>query len=200
MNFSLGAILAKEKFGGVSPWMTTKRQFLPLWLAVILALVVGCGTVGCTTVPETQAARVVQVVSGQTLTVQMLDHPADLQTVRLVGLDAPDLRQTPWGTAAQDYLRRQLDGKTVGLEFDMEPMDPHGRLLAYVWQDGQLVNEALLSQGWGLAIARTPNLRYEQRLHHAQIVARALGRGIWNPEHPLRQTPSDFRRSLSDAS
>lgn len=170
------------------------------WLSMILALVVGGATVGCAAMPETQPAQVVQVVSGQTLTVQMLDRPADLQTVRLVGLDAPDPRQVPWGDGAQAYLRRQLEGKTVELEFDMEAIDSYGRLLAYVWQDGQMINEALLSQGWGLAIARPPNLRYEQRLHHAQIVARALGRGIWNPEHPLRQTPSDFRRSLPDAS
>lgn len=179
--------------------MKTRKQLRMRWLALVLVVLSWTG-VACAAEPATHPAQVVRVVSGQTLEVLLPNGPAEPQTVRLLGLDAPDLRQEPWGEAAQAYLAEWLEGQTVGLEPGVEPADSYGRQLAYVWQDGQLVNERMIAQGWGLAIARAPNLRYDDRFQQAQMVARALGRGIWNPDQPLRQTPTEFRQSLPDAS
>jgi micrococcal nuclease len=137
---------------------------------------------------------VVRVVSGQTIEVQVAAESPPI-TVRLLGLDAPDIQQVPWGEQATQFLRLWLEGQQVRLESDVEERDRFGRQLAYVWFDQQLVNEQLILAGWALSIARSPNLRYDPRLQHAQAVARTLHRGIWNHDDPLRQSPSDFRRS-----
>jgi micrococcal nuclease len=80
------------------------------------------------------------------------------------------------------------------LEFDVEAKDKSGRTLAYVWKNGDLLNEKLVQQGYALFVPRSPNYKYDKRLERAQEWARLMGQGIWNPEKPLRQTPAEFRR------
>jgi len=122
--------------------------------------------------------------------------------VRLIGIEAPDLRQQPWGTAAKTRIE-QLIGETRGqqlilqsvlLEPDVQTKDSFGRWLAYVWHDGVMLNEQLIKEGYVLATPRSPNNKYNERLIRAQEYARIMGYGIWNPEQPLRLTPAEFRR------
>jgi micrococcal nuclease len=114
--------------------------------------------------------------------------------VRLIGLDAPAINQIPWGYAAREYLQELAGEQTLRLEFDRQREDQYQRWLAYAWRDGMLINEQLLQQGHAIAVSRYPNTKYQQRFTHAREEARLLGRGIWNPEQPMRQTPAEFRR------
>lgn len=141
--------------------------------------------------------KLARVVSGQTLEVLgMGEQPNFVSQVRLIGLDAPDLNQRPWGYAAKELLEKLIgDGeKTITLEFDLETKDRFGRNLAYVWKDQVFLNEQILKQGYALFVGRSPNYKYDQRLENAQHWARIMGEGIWNPENPMRQTPGEFRR------
>ncbi|HLO84332.1 MAG TPA: thermonuclease family protein [Nostocaceae cyanobacterium] len=141
--------------------------------------------------------KVARVVSGHTLEVLGLsEQPNLVLPVRLIGIDAPDLRQRPWGEKAKDVLEGLIGGaeKTVLLEFDIENKDKIGRTLAYVWKDKQLLNEEVVKQGYALFVARSPNHKYDDRLEKSQQWARIMGQGIWNPEKPMRLTPADFRR------
>lgn len=138
--------------------------------------------------------KVARVVSGQTLEVTGIgDQPALISQVRLIGIDAPDLRQNPWGEEAKTNLEQMISNKPVWLEFDVQDKDDFGRYLSYVWLDGVLLNEELIEQGYGLAVARSPNQKYEQQFFRAQESARLIGQGIWNPEKPMRLTPTEFR-------
>jgi micrococcal nuclease len=114
--------------------------------------------------------------------------------VRLVGIDAPDLQQQPWGRAAKERLEAMIGGQPVLIEFDVQDKDAFGRRLAYVWQEGVLLNERLVAQGYVLSVPRAPNHKHDQRLSRAQEWARLMGQGIWNPEKPMRLTPAEFRR------
>ncbi|MEA5567707.1 MULTISPECIES: thermonuclease family protein [unclassified Anabaena] len=141
--------------------------------------------------------RVARVVSGQTLeVVGMAEQPTLISQVRLVGVDAPDLRQYPWGDQSKELVEKLVGDleKPVTLEFDIEAKDKIGRTIAYVWKDNQLLNEQVVKQGYALFVARSPNQKYNQRLERAQQWARIMGKGIWNPEKPMRQTPAEFRR------
>jgi micrococcal nuclease len=141
--------------------------------------------------------RVARVVSGQTLeVVGMAEQPNLISQVRLVGVDAPDLRQYPWGEQSKEFLEKLVGDltKPVKLEFDIEAKDKIGRTLAYVWKDNQLLNEQVIKQGYALFVERSPNQKHNQRLERAQQWARIMGKGIWNPEKPMRQTPAEFRR------
>ncbi|MGB3615969.1 MAG: thermonuclease family protein [Elainellaceae cyanobacterium] len=131
-----------------------------------------------------------RVVSGQTVEV-LSGKRSQMAQVRLAGLTAPDLKQSPWGLQAKQVLEDWLLQQPVTLE--ISHTDTYGRQLAYVWLDDRMINEALLVEGYAMAY---PDLgsKHTQVLTHAQHQARLLGRGIWNPEAPMRQTPVEFRQ------
>lgn len=167
------------------------KKFLRL-LPLLPLLLQGCQS---KTTPQGLQVNVVQVVSGQTLEVTGIgEQPAKATRVRLQGIDAPDLQQQPWGRAAKKRLEALIGGEPVLVEFDVQDKDTFGRRLAYIWQDGMLLNELLVADGYVLSVPRSPNHKYDRRLSRAQESARLMGQGIWNPEKPMRSTPTEFRR------
>lgn len=172
------------------------RINIVLTLACFLILLIGCQ-------PQKKAesilpiqVKVVRVVSGQSFEVLgMGDQPNLVSQVRLVGIDAPDLRQRPWGDKSKELLEAIIANQPVMLEFDVEAKDRTGRTLAYVWKDGVLLNEQLIKDGYGLFVARSPNHKYDLKLERAQQWARLMGLGIWDSDKPMRQSPSEFRRA-----
>lgn len=170
-------------------WLPRKRGCL--YLFVLLVLLAGCGN---PQLPQGKVATLGRVVSGQTIEVLLGDRNPPIRTrVRLLGIQAPDLRQDPWGEEAKRALETLLPNKTsILLELESEEKDRYDRLWAYVWHDGKSIQEELLRQG---VVMNQPvdNPRYEERLHNAREYARLLGLGIWNPENPLQETPSEFR-------
>lgn len=147
---------------------------------------------GCQSSPPMgKTVRVVKIVSGNTLEVATDHSPA--QRVRLIGISAPSEEQEPWGMEAKQYLQERLHQEAVTLALDGETEDRYGRILAYVWHEGELMNEKLVKEGYALAEERFPNTQYSQRLQYAEQRARMLGLGIWNPENPMRLSPSEFR-------
>jgi micrococcal nuclease len=147
-----------------------------------------------------------QVVSGQTLDVLNTNQqPPLIERVRLIGIEAPDLKQHPWGATAKNRFEKmitkitgqQLVLQPVFLEPDVQEKDSSGRWLAYVWHDNVLLNEQLVKEGYVLAAPRSPNNKYDSRIARAQEYARIMGYGIWNPDQPMRLTPAEFRRQNS---
>lgn len=164
------------------------RKYLPLLLLLVL-LLQSCQPVNK---PKGLEVKVTRVVSGQTLEVTSSEQK--MLRVRLIGIDAPDLQQQPWGEAAKERLEAIALNQFVLLEFDVQDQDTFGRRIAYVWQDSVLLNEKLVAEGYVLILRRSPNNKYDQRLERAQEWARLMGRGIWNPQKPMRLTPAQFRR------
>jgi micrococcal nuclease len=170
---------------------------LTMFVSRLLAIALCLLLISCqkTEVPQGIMVKVERAISGQTIEVIItVDNISLLQQIRPIGIEAPDLKQEPWGRQAQQKLEQLIGGKQVLLESDVEETDRFGRKLAYLWQDKVLLNELLVKEGYVLAVARSPNTKYQQRLASAQEWARLMGRGIWNPEQPLRQTPAEFRQ------
>lgn len=169
--------------------LNISRSFLFWLIAIALSLVLwSCQT----TTPTGKNATIRRVISGNSLEVLISgQNTPQAQTVRLRGVDAPRLQQEPWGEAAKAYLESVLPPQTpVLLEIDETQRDRYNRLWAYVWHEGELIDEKILKQGWALARTISPASPYQTRLNRAQDYARILGYGIWNPQQPLRQTPS----------
>src|SRR5512134_3237519 len=64
--------------------------------------------------------------------------------IRLIGIDAPELAQRPWGKKAKKYLEELVAASKweVDIAYDVERHDKHDRVLAYLWsRHGKLVNE-----------------------------------------------------------
>jgi micrococcal nuclease len=83
--------------------------------------------------------------------------------------------------------------KEVRLRFDDEHRDGDGRLLAYVFDGDQFVNETLVREGLAYVRLTTAGQRFGQRLLAAQAEARKKGRGIWAKRSPSRESsyPAD---------
>lgn len=152
----------------------------------------------------TTAATVTRVVSGQAIEVT-LDNPLDNrrdnqgETIRLAGIDAPDLRQSPWGLASQQALARQIEGRRIDLEWEQvdesgQPQrDRFDRLYASVWFEGELMQAELLRSGWGLVQDTERESSHVSTLRAAEAEARSLDRGLWSAASALRQHPTEFR-------
>lgn len=143
--------------------------------------------------PRLDGVRVIRVNDGDTITVlEGRRH----RKVRMVGIDAPELGQRPWGERARAHLERLMAGSgwTVTLEHDMDPVDKYGRTLAYVWTaDGRLANEEMLRSGNAVLFTFPPNVRHVDRLTEAQKEARQSRNGVWK-RGGLGERPSDWRR------
>ncbi|HSG80852.1 MAG TPA: thermonuclease family protein, partial [Gemmatimonadota bacterium] len=105
-------------------------------------------------VGETSSCVVRRIVDGDTFECQ------GLGSIRLIGMDTPELSQTPYGGLAADALATMAsEGSRVEIELDLEQRDRYDRLLAHVWADGVLVNWWLVRQGWAVVYTVPPNVQ-----------------------------------------
>ena len=140
-----------------------------------------------------------RVVSGQTVEATVVSNPnMTVQRVRLLGMSAPLKEQSPWGDRARQRLSGLIKEQKVILEFDVKQKDNSDRLLAYIWKDNLLVNQYLVAEGLAIADSYSPNVKYDARISRAQTKARLQELGIWDTQNPLRLSPRDFRRQLSN--
>jgi micrococcal nuclease len=158
-----------------------------------LLLLAACGGSG---EPEERTGRVARVSDGDTIRL------ADGTRVRLVQIDAPEVRPPECYGAAADRIVRELipPDTAVRLEFDsdLDRVDRFGRSLAYVFEGEVNVNVELVRRG-----AAAPYFfggdrgRYADELLKAARRARAERRGLWaacpgtrlNPDRALASVP-----------
>lgn len=97
-------------------------------------------------------ATVTRHVDGDTFKVTIADPPSGMrtsETVRLMGIDTPEMDE-PLGAEALDHVRRRVGDGSVYLAFDFQRRDRFGRLLAFVylpegtWPKGTLLNAELI--------------------------------------------------------
>jgi micrococcal nuclease len=142
---------------------------------------------------KTEYVRVVEVNDGDTITVILEGRK---ERVRLIGIDAPELHQRPWGQRAKRHLQEMLNASqwTVSLEFDIEKRDQYGRLLGYIWtSDRWLINVRMLKDGYAMLFTVPPNIRYVDKFKKAQDEARGKSLGIWG-KRGLKETPREYRK------
>uniref|UniRef100_UPI00286B98BE thermonuclease family protein n=1 Tax=Chamaesiphon sp. OTE_20_metabat_361 TaxID=2964689 RepID=UPI00286B98BE len=170
------------------------------WQLVGLCLLGGCQTAP----PSYPTVQVSRTISGNSIEwVDKSQQPPMLQQGRLIGIDAPDLGQEPWGKQAKQRLEELIGtaGKgSVSIELDGAEADKYGRKYVYLWKDGRLLNQELIEDGYVLAITRSGatgnarGIKYRDRFIQGSQYARIMGVGIWNPERPMRMSPSQFRK------
>jgi micrococcal nuclease len=130
--------------------------------------------VRCTDVSAMQQARVLRIVDGDTLHVELGGRD---ETVRLYGINAPEVGQ-PCAAEATARLRR-LAGREVRLRPDERERDRYGRLLRYVYTtQGLSVDAALVDEG--LAAAWRTDGALRGAIGSIEDAARTSGAGcLW---------------------
>ncbi len=118
---------------------------------------------GATETAPNYKTTVLRVVDGDTIVVK---YNGAEEKVRLIGVDTPESvhpdssRNTDAGFAASEFTNVYLTGQEVELEFDVQQRDQYGRLLAYVYLDGEMFNEKLLRTGYANLATYPPNVKY----------------------------------------
>lgn len=143
-----------------------------------------------------ESAIVMSVTDGDTIVVRL---NMKRERVRLIGIDAPesslnkkarrDARRSgadinimvTQGRRAKSFVKSIVKkGDTVHLEFDVERRDRYHRLLAYVYlDDGRMLNETIVREGYALVYTFPPNVRHLAQFRKAYRHARSSGAGLW---------------------
>lgn len=150
-------------------------------------------------------AEVIQVLDGDSIKIRR-EGKREMEIVSLIGIEAPEIShresagQEPFGTLSQQYLSVAITRKVVRIEQDVQTTSPSGQTLGYIWLGDRLLNEEMVKQGLALLATAPPNVKYVERFQQAQTVAREAKKGIWNPDNPLTQSPSDFRAGKREVS
>ena len=107
--------------------------------------------------------KVIRVVDGDTF---KINYNGKEESVRLIGIDTPESvhpdasKNVVEGKSASDYAKNLLEGKDITLEFDVQERDHYGRLLAYAYFGGTMVNKLLLQEGYAQVSTYPPNIKY----------------------------------------
>lgn len=110
--------------------------------------------------------------------------------VRLHCIDAPEIKQAPWGKLSRDYLKQRAP---VGAAVELVSMtrDKYGRTVGVILLDGVNLNLNQVQAGWAAAY---PKYCAEPVFYQAQENAQAHRRGIWQQDGE-QQRPWDWRKS-----
>lgn len=164
----------------------------PLLLLIFLAVFL-CPLHNSPAAPPLNEARVIAVNDGDTVTILM---NGKRYRTRLIGIDAPEMGQEPWGRNARRHLRKMLkdSGWRVLVETDIEQFDKYNRLLVYLWTGNHtMVNEQMLLDGHAVLFTFPPNSKYADRFRKAQRSARDGKKGLWGPEG-LEEHPREYKK------
>ena len=151
-----------------------------------------------TPTPTSRSARIVRVVDGDTLRVQL--STGRQITVRLIGIDTPETKRPGvgvecGGAAASAYMGRIAlqhgRGRPVTLVSDASQAatDRYGRTLAYVEADGKGdLGRLMVRSGWASVYVFADPFARLGRYQAAGSQAEAQRAGVWNRCH------GDFHR------
>lgn len=131
--------------------------------------------------------EVTSVIDGDTI---KIIYGGEEISVRYLLIDTPETNhprfgEQPFGKEATDENRKLLESGDVTIEFDAgDRFDDYGRLLAYIFVDGESVQEHLLESGLArVAYVFPPNTRYLDEFETAEQRATELGTGVWEFEN-----------------
>ncbi|TWT28008.1 thermonuclease family protein [Planomicrobium sp. CPCC 101110] len=158
------------------------------WMLCLL-LMAGCGLIDSTdTSGSTDQidVEVTSVIDGDTIKIM---YEGKEETVRYLLIDTPEtnhptLGEQPLGKEATKENKRIIESGDVSIEFDVGArFDDYGRLLAYIYVDGESVQEQMLQSGLArVAYVYPPNTRYVDEFEKAEQRARVAATGIWEFE------------------
>lgn len=121
------------------------------------------------------------------------------ETYRFLLIDTPETKhprvgKQPFGQEASDRTAELLNNaKNIEIEFDIgQKEDKYNRKLAYIYVDGEMLNNILVKEGLAkVAYVYPPNTRYLETLESSQEQAKAEKMGIWSLDSAFKEDNED---------
>lgn len=134
-----------------------------------------------------QAVTVVNVIDGDTYT---LDADGEEIKARLIGVDTPESvapdeyhkDNTQEGEDVSAIVKEKIPvGSTLYMEYDVSETDTYGRHLVYLYfENGTMVQDWLLSNGYANVATYPPNVKYSERFKELAHKAAENKVGLWD--------------------
>lgn len=134
-----------------------------------------------------QAVTVVSVIDGDTY---MLDADGEEIKARLIGVDTPESvapdeyhkDNTQEGKDVSTIVKEKIPvGSTLYMEYDVSETDKYGRHLVYLYfENGTMVQDWLLSNGYANVATYPPNVKYSERFKELAHKAAENEVGLWD--------------------
>lgn len=133
-------------------------------------------------------------------------------TVRMLAVDTPEsVHPTKgveyYGKEASEYTCNKVkNAKKLELEYDdnSDKEDKYGRLLAWVFVDGKLLQEELIKNGYAKVAYLYDDYKYTEKLESVQEKASAKNIGVWDSqaleEYNKKNNVEKVSNNISDAS
>ena len=111
------------------------------------------------------------------------------ETVRFIAIDTPETKHPqkgvePFGQEASDFTCNSLKS-AAEIKLEYEPSnetDKYGRLIAWIFIDGQLLQEQLIQEGYAKVAYLYGDYKYTSQLEDAEAIAKQNQIGIWSLE------------------
>ena len=133
---------------------------------------------------DKETVTLTKTVDGDTIKVI---YEGKEETVRYLLVDTPESKDPgscvqPFAEDATNRNKQLVNSGKLTLEFDNgDKKDRYGRLLAYVFVDGNSVQETLLKEGYAqVAYIYEPEYKYLNSYESAENVAESQGLNIWS--------------------
>lgn len=184
-----------------------------------LCLVFACVTGGMLAISKAFAAAetdfygtVMRIVDGDTIHFKNVNarKNAPNMKIRMVGIDTPETHlesdrgtqsQGYWGEAATEALERMLPVGSPAHVVSFE-LDKYGRVLGRVYSGERDINLKMVQLGWASPYFICSGPTCDRQFFERESVeeyfaacerAREEGRGIYDPDRPLKEMPFEFR-------
>ncbi|WP_422123703.1 thermonuclease family protein [Planococcus sp. X10-3] len=158
----------------------------PLLAILVTLLLSGCNLTDSVDTGGSDShvpVEVLSVIDGDTIRIL---YDGEETTVRYLLIDTPETNhprygEQPLGKEATEENRRLLESGDVSIEFDVgDRFDDYSRLLAYIYVDGESVQQQLLETGHArVAYVFPPNTRYLDDFEAAEQQAKEQQIGVW---------------------
>lgn len=129
--------------------------------------------------------ELVSTVDGDTA---KFNYDGKTESFRFLLIDTPETKhprigKEPYGQEASDRTAELLNtAANIEVEFDVgQKKDKYGRYLAYIYVDGEMLNNILVREGLAkVGYVYPPNTRYLSELEDSQDKAKSEQIGIWS--------------------
>ncbi len=151
---------------------------------------------------EPKAYRLLRSMDGDSMFVTDYNcHKTDCEEIelRLLGMDAPEYSQDPWGERARDFLLSQIhDDTKLFIETTSPVNDKYGRRLSFLYYETangrKFLNYEMLKNGYAQLFILSKNFKHATKLKDAEAYARSHKLNIWQPNNGLTMSPYKYRK------
>lgn len=173
------------KFGNYLFFMKFKRLFIFILIIILLGLlayyypyiqsaVSGNSISQTNTNYQKEPALVTRIVDGDTIHVNI--NGTD-ETIRLLGINTPE-KNKPYYQEAKDFLKKEIENKSIEILRDTEDTDRYDRKLRYIFYNNQLINVEIVQEGLATTFM-LEGLKYKDKLINAEKFARNNEIALW---------------------